>query len=310
MNKILETLFLPQLNQCGFQLCKNNNNLDHFYSFELSNRIGKGVYEVVTIEDKFAIVSKDFAFYDEAKIIWSQPEYLNIGHAYNENQKLDIFWSKGDTYSFILPAQSTVSGMSISIMPEYYAMLLDYFPEMSSQELLQMLSIAASCSEFSPALEILNQIKKLPVKGRAATMYYDGKIRELFALLIQWYDMQNYVKEAVSISNSDKEALSYLIHKMKQTLSNPMSISQCTKITCMGKSKLSLLFHQMSGKTISEYYQELRIQKAKELLGYTDMEIIEIANRVGYRTHAAFSSLFKSMCGQTPSQYRKSHQNH
>lgn len=310
MDKILETLFYSQLNQCGFQLNTKTQTIDHFYSFTLNNQIGNGFYEIIAVDNKFAIVTKNFSFHNDVNIVWPQTEYLCIE---TNNRNLNISWNKEYSCNFVLPAQSTITGTSITIMPKYFDMLLAEYPEIVTDELPLFLdsirTTSRTSSIFTPTYEIIEQIKHFPSNSISSSLYYDGKIRELLALLLYKYHSQKqYIQTDITtqncISHSDKDALSMLVLKMKDTLSAPMSIAECCKITCMGKSKLSLLFHQVYGKTVSEYYQQLRMQKAQELLIYSDLEITHISRCVGYKTHAAFSSLFKTLYGMTPSEYR------
>lgn len=68
---------------------------------------------------------------------------------------------------------------------------------------------------------------------------------------------------------------------------------------------LSLLFTERTGKNFSDYLTECRIRKAKELLKHTEMRIYEIATAVGYNDPYYFSSCFKKLTNQTPSEYRE-----
>jgi AraC-like DNA-binding protein len=47
-----------------------------------------------------------------------------------------------------------------------------------------------------------------------------------------------------------------------------------------------------------------RIQEAKRLLNETDLNVTEIAFRLGFNSHSYFSAIFKDQEGLTPSEYR------
>lgn len=53
-----------------------------------------------------------------------------------------------------------------------------------------------------------------------------------------------------------------------------------------------------------EYIQRLRIQRAKELLRDTDLNIMSIAYEVGYNHHSSFTRIFKSYEKMSPANYR------
>ncbi len=72
----------------------------------------------------------------------------------------------------------------------------------------------------------------------------------------------------------------------------------------MSASHFSTLFAQSTGSTFTKYLISLRLQKARELLYYTDMRSSEIAYAVGFNDPHYFSYLFKKNMGSTPSEFR------
>lgn len=64
-------------------------------------------------------------------------------------------------------------------------------------------------------------------------------------------------------------------------------------------SYLSRLFKQEKGTNLSEFIDDCRIRRAKELLQNTDLMIREIAIRVGYEAAHSFTRLFKKLTGMT-----------
>jgi two-component system response regulator YesN len=66
-------------------------------------------------------------------------------------------------------------------------------------------------------------------------------------------------------------------------------------------------FKTQTGETVLDYVTKSRLEKARELLGTTDLKIYDISCQVGYQDTKYFSRLFKQWMGQTPSQYRDSY---
>jgi len=73
----------------------------------------------------------------------------------------------------------------------------------------------------------------------------------------------------------------------------------------MSDSNLSHFFKQRIGRNISDYVNDLRIQKAKEYLCTTDMPVKEIVIKVGYYDVSSFIRKFKQLAGVTPGDFRK-----
>jgi two-component system response regulator YesN len=68
---------------------------------------------------------------------------------------------------------------------------------------------------------------------------------------------------------------------------------------------LSKLFKKEKKKTFLEYLTDVRIMKAKEMLGDVKYKIYQISYQVGYKDPVHFTKLFKKQCGCTPKEYRK-----
>ena len=70
-------------------------------------------------------------------------------------------------------------------------------------------------------------------------------------------------------------------------------------------SYLSNLFSEVEGITIEKYIINQKIEKAKELMVYDELNLSEIAFRLGYSSVAHLSSQFKKVTGLTPSHFKK-----
>ncbi|WP_325388314.1 AraC family transcriptional regulator [Mucilaginibacter sp.] len=69
-------------------------------------------------------------------------------------------------------------------------------------------------------------------------------------------------------------------------------------------SQLSKLFSETEGVTIEHYVIQQKIEKAKELLAYKQMNLNEISYKLGYSSVAHLSAQFKKVTGLTPSQFK------
>ncbi|WP_375585443.1 helix-turn-helix domain-containing protein [Cyclobacterium xiamenense] len=75
--------------------------------------------------------------------------------------------------------------------------------------------------------------------------------------------------------------------------------------TGVSYSRLSQVFSRLQGMTIEQYFIELKIEKAKELLSDASHNISETAWKLGYSSMQHFSAQFKKHTEMTPSQFRK-----
>lgn len=70
-------------------------------------------------------------------------------------------------------------------------------------------------------------------------------------------------------------------------------------------SQLSSIFSKTEGRSIQQYYRDVKIMRVKELLEYDELGIAEIADKLGYGNAAYLSTHFKEATGMTPSAFKK-----
>ncbi|RYE19576.1 MAG: AraC family transcriptional regulator, partial [Sphingobacteriaceae bacterium] len=69
-------------------------------------------------------------------------------------------------------------------------------------------------------------------------------------------------------------------------------------------SYLSNLFSEQEDNTIEHYIIQQKVEKIKEFIEYGDLNLNEIAFKMGYSSSAHLSTQFKKMTGISPSQYK------
>ena len=66
------------------------------------------------------------------------------------------------------------------------------------------------------------------------------------------------------------------------------------------------LFRQYTGKTLVEYINDFRMEKAKYFLTHSDAPVTEIAMQVGFNSTSYFIKKFQQSNKVSPHKYRKS----
>jgi len=111
------------------------------------------------------------------------------------------------------------------------------------------------------------------------------------------------------ILEDEKEALverikTLLIEKLNAGTDN-LSIPEYLASRLTGNyTSMSRGFSKQSGKTIEQYYHQVRIEKAKELLHYKELTAAEISYELGYSSPAHFSTQFKKLTGLSPRSFQ------
>lgn len=205
----------------------------------------------------------------------------------------------------------------------------------------QELSIRLQAGESDRALELLAKcMRRLEEKRTSARRYMAlaqevvGKIEK--SLLAHQLDIGPYMERHAPhtriLTSVDAVQLECLLAEMikdscmlvqeKKTRRDPLkdyvldylvthyheelSLESVADQLQMSRSYLSTYFRERTGMTFTDYLNELRMSKAKELLGSGEnVRIVDVAAEVGYRNVNSFIRMFKKLCGVTPGEYRR-----
>ncbi|POQ98960.1 hypothetical protein AU468_11240 [Alkalispirochaeta sphaeroplastigenens] len=91
---------------------------------------------------------------------------------------------------------------------------------------------------------------------------------------------------------------------MEQHLDREISVEEIASALGVGYTRLLSIFRDYTGLTPYQYYLQMRIHRAKELLHNTELSIKEVSARMNFENQYYFSRLFKKKTGYTPSQWR------
>ena len=89
-------------------------------------------------------------------------------------------------------------------------------------------------------------------------------------------------------------------------ISSRITVEELAEYTSLSTSYLSRLFKQNLGVSISDYIREKKIEKAQNLLRFSDFTYVEIANYLSFSSQSHFIQTFEHYVGMTPKQYRSS----
>ena len=83
-----------------------------------------------------------------------------------------------------------------------------------------------------------------------------------------------------------------------------ITIKELAEELHISESYLSKLFQKEMGLPLSHYILNLKIEKAKNLLQYSDYSIVDIANYLSFSSQSHFIQTFQKKTGLTPHKYR------
>lgn len=147
--------------------------------------------------------------------------------------------------------------------------------------------IDSTSSEFAKKIEMLSSV--YAVQGLMIEMF------TAYCRLVKKHSTQKYsapVQKAIVCIDSD--------------LTADLSLTELAKKQNISAGYLSALFKKETGKTITEYIAQKRINHAEKLLKTTNLQIQTIAQHCGIIDTQYFSKIFKKYTGKTPKEYRES----
>lgn len=114
------------------------------------------------------------------------------------------------------------------------------------------------------------------------------------------------IPEYTSNMMPNKQLIDQIHSYMSQNIQEKLTISNICDAFNISSSTLELLFHKNEHCGAIEYFNNLRLKRAKELIREGDMNFTEIALHLSYSSLQYFSKQFKKSTGMSPLTYRNS----
>ena len=97
-----------------------------------------------------------------------------------------------------------------------------------------------------------------------------------------------------------RKCVSCIIERMPQKV----SLAQLAGELHVSPKYLSSLFNHDMGISLSDFMQDMRVDRAKHLLLYTDLDYPDISNLLCFGSQSYFNQVFRKKTGMTPKQFR------
>jgi len=135
-------------------------------------------------------------------------------------------------------------------------------------------------------------------------LYGESVATALTVHLLKRYSVShNIIPEAEN--NLSLRQLQLVIDYIHDNIELDLTLTELAALIQMNSYSFCRWFKCLSGLSPHQYVIKCRIERAKFLLNYTQLPIIEIALRVGCSSQSNFTTLFRKQVGITPKEYRK-----
>ena len=314
---ILANYYDPLLQQNSFRPVEAPEKFNPIGKcWELAPSVGTGHYWIYGKEDLFDIKIHDFSFHEDFCLDVEIPEGISIqrydsisGEELNPYRRLcagDIETIVGgkQRYRALIHKRIPIHSVGIEILPAYYEEFLKkQYPD-AYFDLPAAFQSVDPAADFPAMSRLLFEIENYRGDGVAAALFYEAKVTEAIALVVDNQKKQA-AKNAHPLSQDDLEGLRNVIDYIADHYAFDIPLSRLAGIACMSESKLKNCFKRYTGCTVTEYIQGRRMSQAEHLLIDTDFTMGQIAQMIGYSTSSRFAELFKKSTGILPIEYRK-----
>ena len=157
----------------------------------------------------------------------------------------------------------------------------------------------------SPGLNdtLLTLIRKILDQVSSATLGYhqviSGITLEILGLV---HALSTHTEDNKDVDDQSVERAKFYL---RENLESPLDMKLLIKEMPMSYSKFRKMFKQATGESPNQYHLNLRLDKARELLNSTHLNVTEVAYSLGFESVFYFSKLFKKKNGVSPKSYRE-----
>ncbi len=148
--------------------------------------------------------------------------------------------------------------------------------------------------------EIISAYNK---KSDNSSILLQSKIFMLIYSILQIVDKEK--NPFSKLNNGNSKAVEDAIRYINKNYMNKITLKNLSKIVHLSPYYFHKIFCEATRTTPYDYILDRRIQKAKQMLAYTNLPIADVAANCGFTDQAYFGKMFKFKTAQTPLKFRK-----
>jgi LacI family transcriptional regulator len=99
--------------------------------------------------------------------------------------------------------------------------------------------------------------------------------------------------------------LARALRHVREHCGGPLDVPELARAAGVSRRRLEELFHQEGRGSPKREITRARMERAKELLARTDLDLARVSEACGYGYAARFSTVFREATGCTPSEFRR-----
>lgn len=158
-------------------------------------------------------------------------------------------------------------------------------------------------------LALVQRIATLGLEAGWARLRVQGLALTLIASLFEaWPTMRGSSPVLVRLRPDDRAALIHLRQAAQERCPQTIAIEEAVTISGLNRNKVHYGFKEMFGSSLQAYCNELRMQRAADMLRNSALPIARIAEDLGFSEATNFTAAFRRHFREVPSKLRRSSQ--
>jgi AraC family transcriptional regulator len=105
----------------------------------------------------------------------------------------------------------------------------------------------------------------------------------------------------------DRQRLDRVMQYIEANLTQDITVSDLAEAACFSLFHFARAFHAAMGRPPHAYISERRLDRARHLLAYSDMPLVDISLTCRFSGQANFTKAFTRAMGVSPGRYRRAH---
>ena len=105
---------------------------------------------------------------------------------------------------------------------------------------------------------------------------------------------------------NDALLMARVLSYLEEHLQDKLTLEEICRANLVGRAQLLKLFRDTHGCGVIDYFSNMKIEKAKQMIREDHYNFTQISDYLGYSTIHYFSRQFKKITGMTPSEYASS----
>jgi AraC family transcriptional regulator len=198
--------------------------------------------------------------------------------------------------------EEELEDVGIHLDPDYVAR--------QARDLVQTdrIDLIAECNVGDPLVHQIGRslAAEVDAGAPAGAIYAESLVNTLVAHLLRHYSSAGE-RFQYHLGGLPKHKLRRVTEFIEENLEHDLTLAEIAEIAELSPFHFARSFKQATGSTPIQFLTRRRIDLAKRLLVESEMPIVEIGLRVGFKNQSHFTTLFRKTTTMTPKAYRNEH---